>query len=1098
MCASSAAVRNYFKLELLIARSHVLLRQLFKNRYALYNGGQTWDDTSACGKIYLINVVNKNKKINLTPVQKISVSNGDSSEWDLTALTALLLNTDRPKALSQMQAQQIDTEDKLLTQLRDIRNKLAHHASKSIVNAEFEQLWTVLAAILLALGDIESELDKLKDDSVFESLSQSINEENTKEALRLNSLGTQAHKDGKFSEAITSFTNATVLPGVRNHDRAVFYSNTSSSRLALYERLSATLRNPDIGEVTDQRYRALQDAKQARSLWATWWKGHLRVGKVYAALNENEKAIASFERALALAPANDEVMDTLADARQVHTRQMRQEHLDPRLQPRTMDEHLNEMKDKLGVDPQRIRSVHSLLEGIDSSAGDVVKGHKYEHGDINIKQDYEQAAKYFAKAARQGNAEGIYNLARLTDRGLGVKKDHRTALKLLEEAAAQPPQHPMIPFMPNLGVAEAEHALGLRYADGIGVHKNLPTAAYWYQRGVDHGNAQSANNLALMYQAGNGVDHNLDKAQQLFELSARRGDPNAMLTLAELLLYQKDDVHMAKIWFDRACEAGNIIAKTNCDMFGKALAYKRQSLGNYSSNASQEKNRVKNFVNSVSSSKNMYKQSQHPYMQDYSLLNDHANRGSVTAKRLCKALDHFAEALNILTENDLLTEQQEDAFVHELSQCYRIEHIVAQLPGMKLYQKTEDIVDRLLRRCSKEPNAAVSRLDEDTRVCYATLHMESHQLIAQFLDQCKQKYPKSIYFFERSASVNSWLQKYEATVYDSNTGLSIDPNYIELLYFKAVGLRLLGENNNAAIEAYQAFLSIAPRDHRKVPESYYAMASCYLVPCQRDNVMDVVKNVYKQGEEAEKLQLPWFLPYESKSKTLLTPVMDPNTFLTTEPAPSNDKQLRLTNPHRIEIIRKHREWESKSLQIKSNADSVLISSTQQPRTKQHIAKSLLGLKSISLREMNPTVDRVYDGHVLSVTIIEEACSWHPSIHLVVEDEHLDCERMFIYGFPDEQGEYLTGKVFGIGSRMNIINPYLRLGASDMKASIRIDDFSSIIMQGESERVVSMCQCCGQPNASHVCARCKRARYCTKECQVMDWKLYQHRLVCKTH
>jgi hypothetical protein len=51
----------------------------------------------------------------------------------------------------------------------------------------------------------------------------------------------------------------------------------------------------------------------------------------------------------------------------------------------------------------------------------------------------------------------------------------------------------------------------------------------------------------------------------------------------------------------------------------------------------------------------------------------------------------------------------------------------------------------------------------------------------------------------------------------------------------------------------------------------------------------------------------------------------------------------------------------------------------------------LVLKPISIREM----DHVYDGYVLSVTIIDEAYSWSPSIHLVVEDENLDCERMRI-------------------------------------------------------------------------------------------------------
>ncbi|CAF4563114.1 unnamed protein product, partial [Rotaria magnacalcarata] len=79
-----------------------------------------------------------------------------------------------------------------------------------------------------------------------------------------------------------------------------------------------------------------------------------------------------------------------------------------------------------------VRAGHALIQEIDPAGADVVKGHKYEHGDIDVKQDYEQAGKYFAKAASQGNAEGMYNLARLTDRGLGVEKDHNFALKLLE------------------------------------------------------------------------------------------------------------------------------------------------------------------------------------------------------------------------------------------------------------------------------------------------------------------------------------------------------------------------------------------------------------------------------------------------------------------------------------------------------------------------------------------------------------------------------------------------------------------------------------------------------------------------------------------
>jgi tetratricopeptide (TPR) repeat protein len=336
------------------------------------------------------------------------------------------------------------------------------------------------------------------------------------------------------------------------------------------------------------------------------------------------------------------------------------------------------------------------------------------------------------------------------------------------------------------------------------------------------------------------------------------------------------------------------------------------------------------------------------------------------------------------------------------------------------------------------------------------------------------------------------LKRYEVSLYNSNAGLNIDPQNCELLYFKAAALRLIDEHIREAIKAYRTFLEVAPKDHRRVPESYYAIASCYL---KRHGSMSFVKKTYKQGEAAEEMQLPCFLPYDSSSKTLLKAIINQKSVLNTKLIPSINRKSHLTDPYRIEVITQHRDWESQAFQVKINPNFTSIPNTNEPRVKQQTVKSSNGLKPITLREMNPTIDHIYNGYVLSVTIIEEAYSWTPSIHLVVEDEHLDCERLFIYDFPEGQQEYFTSKVFTIGSKMHIINPYLRLGANDMKSLIRIDDFSAIIMLNESERVMNMCRCCEKANASHVCTKCKQARYCTMECQTMDWETYKHELIC---
>lgn len=1090
MANVSANILNYFKLDLFIARSGIRLRQLFKSRYSDFNHGQLWDDTAQCGTAYATKLKTNSRKVNLTPLQKNLVLSGDTNEWDLTTLIALLSYTDRPSTMSTTEKQQLDVEDALLQQLRDIRNTLAHHPSKSISDSEFHQLWSTLTRILVILGEDETELEKWKHENLFDKSNQATNVTNVAELLRLNSLGTKAHKEKRFSEAIVLFTRATTLSGVSDRDRALVFSNMSASKLALYEEEGKSAHMSDMFSLTDERYQALHDAKQARSLWPTSWQGHFRVGKANAALNDHDKAISSFERALALDPVNKKIQDALYDSRHIHGQQSRHDHLNPKMQPMTMDELFQDMEQKLGSNPEDIRSGHRLRDQFDPVGADVVRGHKYFHGDIDVEQDYEQAATYFGKAASQGNAEGMYNLALLTDRGLGVKKDHSFAVKLLEQAASQPAEHPTLPGRPNIGVAEAEHSLGLRYYEGVVVSKNPSIAAMWYQRAVDHGSAEAANNLAIMYQTANGVEKNLDRARQLFELSARRGDPNAMKSLADDCL-DSNDFDMARIWYDRACEAGNGLAQVHRDEFERKLKLKRQMFAEIPSDTLHSMAKLNDLFETLKMPKTACTVSAHASRYDFEVLGEHAKRGSATAAKMCQALEHFYVAFHILTQSDSLTMEQENRFIQKLAQCYRLEHIVAQIPSVELHRKVGKIIDQVLERCCKNLQEETSELDEDVRVCYAVFHINSHVSTLEFVHACKMKYPKAIFFFELSSALNGWLNNFPRSLYDANCGLEIDPNYTEVLYSKAVALRVIESNDpQQTINAYQAFLSVAPPDHRKVPESFYSIAGCYLQGKEPDRSIHMAKQMYEKGQAAEEIQLPCFLPYKSNTKILLTPIFEASLVSDAIATPTPERRSRLTDPTRIEIIKSHRRWISQLPQM-------AILHTRPPRLKQPAAKSLIGLKSISLRDMNPIKDHVYTGHVLSVTIIEGTRSWAPSIHLVVEDDNFNCEFMCIYGFPEAHGKHLVGEVFTLGTKMSVINPYHRIGANDMKPMIRIDEFSSIIMANESERVVDMCRCCHQPNAPHICRRCQQARYCSKECQTLDWKLYEHKWMCRT-
>ncbi|CAF5061505.1 unnamed protein product, partial [Rotaria sp. Silwood1] len=395
------------------------------------------------------------------------------------------------------------------------------------------------------------------------------------------------------------------------------------------------------------------------------------------------------------------------------------------------------------------------------------------------------------------------------------------------------------------------------------------------------------------------------------------------LNLAEFLL-DKNDFVMAETWFNRACESGSVLAQMKRTDFETTLREKKQLMASFPSNIVPMVNAMKNVWDSLKTSKSIYELSKEQSKYDYDVLSKYANQGSRTAQRLCNALEHFYIALTILIESDMLTEQQEDTLVHELSECYRLEDIVAQFPNLKTREKVGKIVDQVLRRCKAMPGYPASQLDEDARICYASLHMDSHELIDEFLNSCKQKYPKSIYFFELSTSINGWLERYDAVVYNANAGLELDPTNSELLIDKAVAWRQLENHNKEAVETYKSFLAVAPKDHRKVPDAYYSMAMCYLA-LQTHDGLDVSKKMYEQGKEAEKLQLPCFLPYESSSRKLLEFLNDDNilSLIKTKATPEAvasvvNHKARLTDPHRIEVIKLHRKCEADIIEHTKN------------------------------------------------------------------------------------------------------------------------------------------------------------------------------------
>ena len=106
--------------------------------------------------------------------------------------------------------------------------------------------------------------------------------------------------------------------------------------------------------------------------------------------------------------------------------------------------------------------------------------------------NYEEAVKWFRKAADQGDATGQDSLGFSYFHGHGVPKDYAQAIKWFDKAAEQ-------------GCDSAQYHLGKMYAEGKGVPLNGTEAVKWYRKAAEQGHNDAQCHLGRMYLYGDGV-----------------------------------------------------------------------------------------------------------------------------------------------------------------------------------------------------------------------------------------------------------------------------------------------------------------------------------------------------------------------------------------------------------------------------------------------------------------------------------------------------------------------------------------------------------------------------------------------------------------
>lgn len=141
------------------------------------------------------------------------------------------------------------------------------------------------------------------------------------------------------------------------------------------------------------------------------------------------------------------------------------------------------------TDAKPVTTTKSLTQRLAASQNEQGWFYYNGHSGAGIKQDYEEAFKWFQKAANLGEPSAQFNVGMMYAEGKGTKQDFIEAAKWYKKSAEQ-------------GKASAQLNLGMMYISGRGIRQNLPEGVKWLNKAADQGDTTAKTNLIWLTQQG--------------------------------------------------------------------------------------------------------------------------------------------------------------------------------------------------------------------------------------------------------------------------------------------------------------------------------------------------------------------------------------------------------------------------------------------------------------------------------------------------------------------------------------------------------------------------------------------------------------------
>lgn len=172
-------------------------------------------------------------------------------------------------------------------------------------------------------------------------------------------------------------------------------------------------------------------------------------------------------------------------------------------------------------------------------------GKLYEFG-LGVERDFAQATKWYRSAGYQGVNDAQASLGRMYAEGQGISQNFAKATKWFRKAAraSDTTAEAALGVMNRrqLGIthsgearewyrrnaqndnAQAQYVLGLIYALGDGIPRDVPEAVKWLSKSAEQGHCKAQYYLALQYFSGKGTQKNYAHAFAWWSVAAANGD----------------------------------------------------------------------------------------------------------------------------------------------------------------------------------------------------------------------------------------------------------------------------------------------------------------------------------------------------------------------------------------------------------------------------------------------------------------------------------------------------------------------------------------------------------------------------------------------